>query len=227
MPRTKDAKDTTRKFRISASIVLTKAIQDISGLTKGELLKNLGRGSEKYSKSTKSVEKQAKQWDRYLEGHSALSFEGLNQFFCRAEEKALIPKDELEALSGGNRQYRYLKAYAEFFRAQQQLVDAISHFTASVKDLPTQHRLVDGLGHTHRKLPLYRTEEVFDILRILSRDTSIHGLELGLIMEQIALDIDSLQLKPANPVNLISGEGQTLLKQQFEQVLNALRKKKL
>jgi hypothetical protein len=150
----------------------------------------------------------------------------LNQFLSLAEAKALIPKDVFGALDGENYQYRYLKAYAEFFRAQQQLVRAISHFTASLKDLPTLDRLADGVGHTHRK-PLYRTEEALDILRISDRDASLHGLEIALIMEEIALDIDSLQLKPAHPVSLIAGEGQGLLKQQHEQVLDALHKKKL
>jgi hypothetical protein len=120
-----------------------------------------------------------------------------------------------------------LKAYAEFFRTQQQLVDAISHFTASLQDLPTLDRLVDGAGHTHRQRPLYRTEHVLEIRRILSCDVSMHSLQLVLIMEQIALDIDSLQLKPAHPVSLIAGEGQALLKRQFKQVLDALDKKNL
>jgi hypothetical protein len=225
MPRTKGAKDTTREFRISASMFLAKIIQDSSGLTKAELGKIFGRGGETYSKSANADEKEAKQWDRYLEGRTALSFEGLNQFFCLAEAKALIPKDENGALSGKNRQYAYLKAYAEFFRTQQQLMRAISHFTASVKDLPTLDRLADGAA-PHRK-PLYRTREALDTQKIWHCEASLHGLEIALIMEKIALDIDSLQLNPAYPVSLIAGEGQALLKQQHEQVLDALHKKKL
>jgi hypothetical protein len=185
---------------------LTQAIAAHSGMTPGELevVFSVGR-AETAAQGENSCKGTGRQWNRYVDGKTAMKLKTLCRVYDTAIEKGLLPSDPYHAHENG-RELKTVDRVVTFLAARDQLVKAIEFFRKAVDALGLQASFSVKADAPHIQPPFASTKTAF---RWLVQYDDLPFLPVRFyeyILECFAADVASLHLLPSNPLGLLSIE---------------------